>query len=137
MASMISIGAFSKLIFQKWTAWANGIVWHIVSDHCIYSGWYFGEEIVEPKLWNFSKTENNVFWRIFIIFNEYRKRNCERTFIFYTVGKNESLAVHKYTQERLSCLVSQTLWDAVTLWNCGIFGKLWKFLFSEHNLNIR
>jgi hypothetical protein len=61
----------------------------------IHRGWYFGEEIVEPKLWNFSKVENNVFSRKFRIFNEDWKHNCERTVILSTPGKKESLAIHK------------------------------------------
>ena len=72
-------------------------------------GWYFGEEIVEPKLWNFSKVENNVFSRKFRIFNEDWKHNCERTVILSTPGKKSHLQSTSKPKNGFLVLVSQTL----------------------------
>jgi len=48
MTSMISIDAFSKLRFQKWAPWSNGIVWHTVPDPWLF----IGDGILVRKLWN-------------------------------------------------------------------------------------
>ena len=127
-----------QIEFSKNNTWTH---WYSVA-HCgislfIYKRQFFGGEIVEPELWNFLKVGNNVFYNARIIFNEWRKRYCESTFIFVTSEKKSHLqSIRKSFDDHLA-LVSQTLSDAVTLWNCGICKMLWKILCSERNLNIR
>ena len=115
MASIISIDAFSKLRLQKETHWANGIVWHTVSDkmYCARQG------ILVMKLWNrncgISEKSKIMYLEEYLSYltNAGNTIVNEQSYLAH-LENNHSQSISKPKNDYL-VLVSQTLRDAVTL----------------------